>query len=55
MRFEREMQMPVILHHLLAGRHRRQMRVGLDLVHRRARKQRKIVLVAGAPQGADRP
>ena len=55
MRLERQMQMPIILDHLLAGRHRRQMRVGLDLVHGRARKQRQIVLVAGAAQGADRP
>jgi hypothetical protein len=55
MRLERQMQMPIILDHLLAGRHRRQMRVGFELVHARAGKERKIVLVAGAPQCADRP
>ena len=31
MRLQRQMQMPVILDHMLAGQHRRQMRVGLDL------------------------
>ena len=47
MRLQRQMQMAIILDHLLARQHRRQMRVGLHLRHRSAREQRQIVLVAG--------
>ena len=55
MRLQRQVQMAIVLDHLLARRHRRQMHVGLHLRHRRAREQRQIVLVAGAAQSFHRP
>ena len=49
------MQVAIVLDHLLAGRHRRQIDVRFELRHRDAAEQRQIVLVAGALQGAHRP
>ena len=46
MRLQRQMQMPIVLDHLLAEPHRRQRGIGLDLRHLDAREQRQIVLVA---------
>ena len=55
MGLQRKMQMAIILDHLFARRHRRQMGVGFAVGKSGAREQRQIVLVAGAPQRAQRP
>ncbi len=55
MRLQRQMQVAIVLDHLLAEPHRRQRGIGLDLRHLDARKQRQIVLVAAALQRAHRP
>ncbi len=48
MSFQRQRQMPVILDDLLAGRHRRQMRVGFEWREGERAQKRQVVLVAGA-------
>ena len=55
MRLQRQMQMPIILDHLLARGHFRQIDVRFELRHFDPRKQRQIVLVAGALQRPHRP
>ena len=55
MRLQRQMQVAIVLDHLLARQHRRQRDVRLELRHGDAREQRQVVLVARALQRAHRP
>ncbi len=49
-RLERQMQMTVVLDHVLADEHGRQGDIGFERRRGRAGKQRQIILVAGAAQ-----
>ena len=55
MRLQRQVQVAIVLDHVLAEPHRRQRDVGLEFRALHAREQRQVVLVAGAAQRAHRP
>ena len=55
MGLQRQRQVPVVLDHMRAERHRRQSRVGLRLGAGRLGEQRQIVLVADPVEAARRP
>ena len=55
MRLERQMEVPIVLDHLLAEQHPRQVDVGLERRRGEMGEQRQVVLVAGATQRPHRP